>query len=211
MDADGHGIMVAGGGEGLWYPSGPCGLAATGEDYGLYARAQKTGWNRQAGVYTYLAEGGKVVRVNYQHDSGLHYKIQGDGAASTILSTSRGKKTLICPESPEAWIEDYGSGELTNGQCRVDLDPLFLDCVTVSEEYPLKVLVTFTSPLAHHFYVDKGNSGFDVIVLGEGAESTVASFDYKVVAKWKGFEHVRFQDYDEPDLGMSVTEPGYEE
>jgi hypothetical protein len=209
--ATGHGLIAAGGNQTLAYPGGECGVCATGDEYGVYARAEKAGWGNQAAIYTFLEEGNKVVKVNFQHDSGSHFKIQGHGAASTVLSTSRGQKTLICPESPEAWIEDYGSGEVVSGRCRVDLDPLFLDCVTVSDEYPLKVLVTFTSPLAHHFYVEKGAAGFDVIVVGEGAESASATFDYKVVAKWKGFEGVRFLDFQEPEPDMAVIPPGREE
>jgi hypothetical protein len=178
---------------------------------GMYARAERSGFSNQVGIQTMLKEGNKVVRVNYQHDSGAHFKIHGDGAASTVLATSRGKKTLICPESPEAWIEDYGSGEIISGRCHVDLDPLFLDCVTVTEEHPLKILVTPTSPLTHHYYVDKGTTGFDLVVVGDGAESAAATFDYKVVAKWKNYEQVRFLDYDEPEPATAVVEPHKEE
>jgi hypothetical protein len=123
------------------------------------------------------------------------------------MDTKAGKKTLVCPESPEAWIEDYGSGKIASGRCHVDLDPLFLDCVTVSENHPLKVLVTLTSPIANQFYVKKDLTGFDLIVVGEGAEKVDGTFDYKVAGKWKDNESLRFADYEEPPAAVKVVAP----
>jgi hypothetical protein len=209
-DSTGTGVVAAGADEFAYNPSGGCGVASTGHKYGMYARANETGDNGQAAIYTYLSQGASVVRVNYHSVEGTHYKILGPGTASTVMSTSGGPRTLICPESPEAWIEDYGSGEIESGFCHVELDPLFLDCVTVNEQYGLKVLVTLTSPLANQFYVDKGMTGFDVIAVGEGSESANATFDYKVVAKWKDYEHVRFDTYEEPEPAIAVIEPEHE-
>jgi hypothetical protein len=203
------GTALIAGGNGNWgyYLSGGSGLSGTAAEYGIYARADEIGDGGQAAIYTYLAHGGKVVRINYQSMSGTHYKIQGSGAVSTVMDTKAGKKTLVCPESPEAWIEDYGSGKIASGRCHVELDPLFLDCVTVSEEHPLKVLVTLTSPIVNQFYVKKGLSGFDLIVVGEGAETVDGTFDYKVGAKWKDNESLRFADYYEPPAAVKVIAP----
>jgi hypothetical protein len=189
------------------FPSIGCGVAGTGYTYGVFARANRTGLNGQCAVYTYLPGPFKYVRVNYQDYTGIHYKIHGDGLVSTVMGTSAGKKTLVCPESPEAWIEEYGTGTIASGHCRVELDPLFLDCVTVNEEHPLKVLVTLTSPVANQFYVEKGLTGFDLIVVGEGAEEIGGTFDYKVVGKWKDHESLRFADYHEPHAIMQAIEP----
>lgn len=203
------GTALVAGGNGNWgyFLSGGSGVSSTAEKYGLYARADVSGNQGQSAVYTYLKEGGKVVRVNYQSSMGTHYKIQGSGAVSTVMDTKSGKKTLVCPESPEAWIEDYGSGKIASGVCHVNLDPLFLDCVTVSEEHPLKVLVTLTSPIANQFYVKKELMGFDLILVGEGAEQVSGTFDYKVAGKWKDNESLRFADYEEPPAAFRVIEP----
>ena len=206
-NSSGTALVAGGNGISGYYLSGGSGLSGTAAKYGIYARADATGNQGQCAVYTYLLQGTKVVRVNYQSSLGTHYKIQGDGLVSTVMGTKAGKKTLVCPESPEAWIEDYGSGTIASGVCHVDLDPLFLDCVTVDKEQPLKVLVTLTSPITNQFYVKKGLTGFDLVVVGEGAEAGEGTFDYKVVGKWKDNESIRFADYEEPPAAVRAIEP----
>jgi hypothetical protein len=203
----GPALMGAGNNEVASFPSIGCGVAGTGYTYGVYARANRAGLNGQCAILTYLGNVFKDVRINYQSYSGTHYKIQGDGLVSTVMATSAGKKTLVCPESPEAWIEDYGSGTIAEGRCHVELDPLFLDCVTVNEKHPLKVLVTLTSPITNQFYVEKGLTGFELIVVGQGADTVDGTFDYKVVGKWKDHESLRFADYHEPHAIVEAVEP----
>jgi hypothetical protein len=115
------------------------------------------------------------------------------------MPTTKGYKVLTTPESPEAWIEDYGSGEIKGGTCHVDLDPLLLDCVTIDEANPMKVFVQLTSPVTNQFYVKKGPAGFDVIVTGEGAETVEGTFDYRVVAARKNQAKIRFADGESPE------------
>ncbi len=206
-NSTGTAILGAGNGLGGYFPTSGCGVAGTGDMYAMFARAQKSGNSGQAAIWTYLDEGAKNVRINYRHSSGTHYKIYGDGLVSSVMATSAGKKTLVAPESPEAWIEDFGSGNITSGFCHVELDPLLLNCITVSEEHPIKVLVTLTSAIANQFYVEKGLTGFDVILVGEGAESVEGTFDYKVAGKWKDNEHLRFAGYEEPLEAVQAIEP----
>ncbi len=191
-NATGTALFAAGEGQVGYYLTGGEGAAITGYDIGLYVRANRTGNNGQAAIYTYIGTG-QSVRVNYMSSGGTHYKINGDGTVASVMETRRGRRTLIAPESPEAWIDDYGSGEIVGGRSHIELDPTYLDCVTISEKYPMKVFVQLTSPMTSQFYVEKGTTGFDVIVTGEGAESVNATFDWRVVAKWKNYEHVRFE------------------
>jgi hypothetical protein len=203
----GTALVAAGTGGAGYYLTNGVGLSGTALNYAIYARAIASGNQGQTAIYTYLDEGSRVVRVNYLNSSGTHYKVQGAGLVSTVMDTKAGKKTLVCPESPEAWIEDYGSGTISSGHCHVDLDPLFLDCVTVAKEQPLKVLVTLTSPIPNQFYVEKGLTGFDLVFVGDGAEKVEGTFDYKVAGKWKDNESLRFADYEEPPAAVRVVEP----
>jgi hypothetical protein len=172
----------------------------------MYANATQGGNNGQAAIYTYLGGVFKTVRVNYQASSGTHYKIYGSGLVSTTMGTSAGEVTLAAPESPEPWIDDYGNGEIVDGTCHIDLDPIYLDCITVNEQNPLKVFIEFTSPLPNHYYISKGQTGFDVMVIGEGAETAGATFDYRVVGKWKGHEDFRFERVDPlPEMKTALT------
>jgi hypothetical protein len=169
------------------------GAAATGNNTGIYARANQLGNAGQEAVYCYLEQSGQDAQVCHRSLFGTQYKILGDGLASTIMETGKGEVALVCPESPEAWIEDFGSGSVNEGRGHVDLDPTYLECVTVSDSHPLKIFIQLTSPAVQQFYVAKGKTGFDVVFVGDGADEVSATFDYKVVGKWKGNEDFRFE------------------
>ncbi len=129
-------------------------------------------------------------------DWGVGYKINGTGSVATIMTTRAGPKNLIAPESPEAWFEDFGNGQLNNGKSgKITLDPLFLDCITVNEKHPLKVFVQLEDD-CNGVYVKKYKDGFEVIELQNGTSN--AKFSYRVVAKRKGAEHARFEDAPPP-------------
>jgi hypothetical protein len=198
-NANGAGLVARGGGNSNYsFPASGAGLAANGYEYGIYARADQTGNHGQMAIWTTLSGLSKTVRINYQSSGGTHYKINGDGLVSTTMGTSAGDVTLAAPESPEPWIDDYGSGEIVGGTCHVDLDPIYLDCVTINGQHPMRVFIELTSPLANQYYISKGTTGFDVIVVGGGAETASATFDYRVVGKWKGNEDFRFEPAEAP-------------
>jgi hypothetical protein len=182
-----------------WWYSGGAGLNCTGYQVGGYFKATNTstvGTQRAIWAsigtndYTYLC---------YRHSTGTQYDVYGNGLLASTMSTTKGYKTLTPPQSPEPWIEDYGSAEIKGGLCHVYLDPLLLDCVTINEENPAKVFVQLTSPVTNQFYVKKGATGFDVIVTGDGAEMVDATFDYRVVAARKNHEKMRFVAAESPE------------
>jgi hypothetical protein len=193
----GLGLQAVGGGTPSYsWPAGGAGLAANGYEYGIYSNSTRSGNHMQASIWASGYYGS--VFINYRNSVGTHYKIQGIGLVSTIMATSAGEVALAAPESPEPWIDDYGSGEIVYGACHVELDPVYLDCVTINEQHPMKVFIELTSPLVNQYYISKGTTGFDVIVVGEGADTASATFDYRVVGKWKGYEDFRFERVDAP-------------
>ena len=80
---------------------------------------------------------------------------------------------------------------LVDGRAHVELDPLFLETITIDAQNPMKVFVQLNGD-CKGVYVIKGASGFDVVELQGGTSST--AFDYRVMAKRKGFEQKRL-DY----------------
>lgn len=189
----GTGLMGVGNGTGGYYLTGGSGIAATGSGTGLYVRANESGNDGQEAILAALGTG-DYSRLCYRSTGGSQYKVIGDGAASTVMETSRGPVSLIAVESPEAWFEDYGSATLVDGFCHVDLESVFLECVTVDETNPIRVFVELTEPLKGSYYIRKDIEGFDVIA--PDADPGTVSFDYRVVAKWKGWEGVRFDRVD---------------
>jgi hypothetical protein len=207
----GTGLFVSGESQGITYWTGGQGLAATGYDIGAYIRANRAGNNDQKAIHAYIGTT-DYTYICYRTTGGAQYDVYGTGGYAFAVPTSKGDRTLVASASPEAWIDDYGSGEITDGVGHVDLDPLYLDCVTVAKDHPLRVFIELTSPLDNQYYIAKGITGFDVIVVGDGAEEADATFDYRVVAKRIGREAKRFEQAagaaDEKDLVR--TEPPIE-
>jgi hypothetical protein len=109
------------------------------------------------------------------------------GSKNAVIDTSAGRKKVYCQESPECWFEDFGQGKIENGRVTITLDPLFLETVTVGERHPLLVFVTPTSPMGA-YHVEKTATSFTV-VLDDGRRD--ATFDWRVVAKRRGYEDER--------------------
>ena len=77
-----------------------------------------------------------------------------------------------------------------NGRCHIDLDPVFLETVTIDDVNPMKVYVTPNGSLGD-WWVEKGDNDFS-LVAHDAFDGT--RFDYRIVAKRKGFESNRL-DY----------------
>lgn len=195
------------------------GISGVGSKYGVFGEATASSGSR-AGGFFFVAPATQA-RVAYITSTGTEYKIQGTGAVSSIMSTTAGDVALIAPESPEAWVQDFGTGRMINGRASVELDPTFVECATISAKYPMIVFVTFTSPPPNSYYVEKGADGFEVI--STSGDNPNATFDYFVSLRWKGWEDIRFDPVDPPpeiiewgsmeegDHGMEgVTNPSIE-
>ncbi len=92
-------------------------------------------------------------------------------------------------QSPESWVEDFGEGQLTNGIAHIELDPLFLQMVTIDKDQPFKVFIQLNDEECNGTAVRRGSTGFDVIELQNGTSN--AAFSYRVVAKRRGYEDKR--------------------
>jgi hypothetical protein len=193
-----NGIGVIGKGNNLtsWIvPTTGCGVAGTGTKMGVFGGATNTSGDRGGGYF--YESGGQYAYVAYTTSGGTRYKVLGgpSSTVSTFMQTQRGNKILYCPEMPEPYFEDVGEGQLTNGHYRVNLDPTFIDCITVSDKYPLKVFVQVEDD-CNGVYVKKDKNGFDVFELQSGRSNV--NFSYRVLGKWKGYEHLRFEDAPQP-------------
>ncbi len=174
------------------------GVAGTGSKWGVYGYCSGTAVSNGGGFFDKNA--GPYAYVAYVNSSGSNYKIYGTGTVASTMPTTVGDVTLIAPESPEAWVQDFGIGKMVDGQAFVKLDPTFVECATISPGYPMKVFVTFTSPPPASYYIDKGTDGFEVI--STSGDNPDATFDYFVSATWKGWEGKRFEPTDPKPVVM---------
>lgn len=162
---------------------------------GGYFQANSPGTGTHYGVVGNEAAGGGGAAVYAAGD------FAGSGAKYAVVKTGRGHRLLSCMESPEIWFEDFGEGRLANGRAHIELDPLFLETVTISADHPMKVFVQLEGD-CNGVYVTKGTTGFDVNELKSGTSDT--PFSYRIVAKRKGYENERMREtdvgYDDPTL-----------
>ncbi len=179
-----------------------CGGAFNGSTIGVYGLARNLTGNRGGGYFrTYGTGTDTVYAYIAYHHAGTRYGILSDGNKSTIMNTRAGKRVLFAPESPQPYFEDFGSARLVNGHCRVNLDPLFLDCVAVTQDRPLLVFVTLADE-CNGVYVKTDATGFDVYELQNGKSS--AGFFYRVIGLRKGDEHLRFPVAPEAPADLAV-------
>ncbi len=187
QNSSGTGLLATGQGSPGSYLTAGSGVAGVGTSCGIYGRASSTG----VGQGGYFSNGyGAYAYVSYYNGT-TNYKILGNGTVSTIMATRDGRKTLFAPEMPEPYFEDAGVGQLVNGHCRINLEPVFVDCITVNDEHPLKVFVQLEDD-CRGVYVKKNATGFDVYEL-QGGQSD-ARFSWRVLAKWKGNEGLRLPE-----------------
>ncbi len=164
-----------------------CGGAFNGTTIGVYGLARNLTGNRAGGFFRTWGSDSTYTYVAYNY-GGTKYKVLGDGTASTIMATREGKRVLFAPEAPQPFFEDFGEGKLENGFCRINLDPLFLDCVTVDENNPLRVFITLTDN-CNGVYVKSDATGFNVYELNGGKSS--AGFYWRVIATRKDGKDIR--------------------
>jgi hypothetical protein len=164
---------------------------ATGALYGCGVRGQSSAMVGE-GVRGYGFKGVCGESMN-STGYGVYYSggLAGTGTKSCVVKTSKGPTLMYCQESPENWFEDVGEGRLVNGRARVELDPLFLETVTVDASNPMRVFIQLQDDCEGTF-VKPGLTGFDVTELRGG--SSAAGFIYRVMAKRKGYESKRL-DY----------------
>jgi hypothetical protein len=113
------------------------------------------------------------------------------GVVSGIVQQVDGKQTAIyAMQSAENWLEDAGSGELSNGSARIELDSAFAQTVNAGVEY--HVFLTPNGDSKGLYVSHKTATSFEVHEQGGGISSI--SFDYRIMAKRKGYENVRLED-----------------
>jgi hypothetical protein len=169
---------------------------APGNAYGGYFVANSAGSGTHFGVWGQEAAGGSGSALHAAGD------FTASGSKSAVVRTaSSGHRLFYTVESPEVWFEDVGEGQLVNGSAHVELDPIFLETVTIDDSHPMKVFIQLEDD-CRGTYVEKGNTSFDVLELQGGTSN--AAFSYRVMAKRKGYEDERLREtdvgYNDPTL-----------
>jgi hypothetical protein len=116
-----------------------------------------------------------------------------DGTKSAVIKTQdNGRRKVYTIESPEVWLEDFGSAALVNGMVTVTLEPIFAQTVNTDVEYHVFVTPLCQAPVIL-FVTSKTSTGFTVQGVTLDGSPSDCSFDYRISAKRLGLEDLRLE------------------
>ncbi len=170
---------------------GACGINTSADGQGVYGQASASG-----GIGVYGDGSGFGVY------SAGNFATTGTKSAVVALPNDR-VISLYAVESPENWFEDFGSGELSNGVAAIELDPTFVQTVSLGAGY--HVFLTSNGDCYGLYVANKTATGFEVRELAGGTSGV--AFDYRIVAKRKGLESVRMEQVsDEHEVAEGIRQ-----
>ncbi|MGC2270850.1 MAG: hypothetical protein WA555_12635 [Candidatus Sulfotelmatobacter sp.] len=112
------------------------------------------------------------------------------GVLEAVASVAGNRKVgLYSVQSSEDWVEDFGSGRLSGGVAKVELEPHFGQTVTAANYH---VFLTPAGDCQGLYIANRTPTSFEVHEL-KGGKSNV-EFDYRIVAHRRGFETTRLPD-----------------
>ena len=101
-------------------------------------------------------------------------------------------------QSPENWIEDFGSGSLFGGVATINLEPTFAKTISGKADY--HVFLTPAGDCEGLYVAGRSATSFEVRELKRGTSNVL--FDYRIVAHRKGLETARL-----PELNIGTAKP----
>ncbi|WP_299763009.1 hypothetical protein [uncultured Dokdonia sp.] len=154
----------------------PDGSTAAADSYygGYFSGGRQTG--NQTFAYV-----GMRYSTNNSGNGGTDYKIIGTGSVSTIIKDEQNMpRVMFAPEAPEIVFQDYGVGQLVNGEAQIKLDAVLKKSLHIDADHPLKVYVTLEGDCNGVYVTNKSIDGFTVKELKNGTSN--AAFSWQIVA-----------------------------
>jgi hypothetical protein len=109
---------------------------------------------------------------------GVHYALVGSGVVATTVPdptdpTAAHQLVVHAPTTPEAYMMDFGEGQLVRGFAHVELDPKLVGNIAVDAAHPLRVFIQTEDDAESPGVVvqHKTSHGFDVVERMHGHSS----------------------------------------
>jgi len=106
-------------------------------------------------------------------------------------------------ESPGNFFEDFGQGQLANGEATVAIDPIFAQTVNLTEIYYVFLTPVGDTPVLL-FITEKTPTTFTVRGVTLDSQPAEGAFDYRIVAKRLGYEDLRLEPAEDPHLAVDL-------
>jgi len=104
-----------------------------------------------------------------------------------------GTVVLSARESPEIRYIDEGVGTLINGECRIDIDPIFMECIEPNTEYS-RWYIHLTPYADVDIYVAEIGENYFVVKEKKNGTSTGADFTWSLSAIRKNYAGIRLME-----------------
>ncbi len=114
----------------------------------------------------------------------------GTVSGSVRVDNGQRRVALYAMQAAENWFEDAGSARLANGSAVVHMESIFAQTVNGEVEY--HVFLTPKGDCKGLYVTNETADSFEVRELGGGAANI--AFDYRIMARRKGYENVRLAD-----------------
>ena len=164
------------------------------------------------GAWSY---GGNLIEARFGDYPGGSLRFYIDAAGNVYAfgtynnfgATGDGEhRTLYGMTSAEAWAEDFGSAALKGGKATVTIDPVFAQTVNLGVEYHV-YLTPICDDLILIGVIQKGATSFTVQGATLDGKPSSCSFDYRIVAKQRGYEDLRLEEVEIPAAGEVERKP----
>jgi hypothetical protein len=156
--------------------------------------------NKNAAYFGSLSSAAYIVGDVYVFGS---FSVADKQLKSAIVQHPDGShRKLYCMESPESWFEDFGIGQLHQGQADVRLDPDFAALVRTDHYH---VFLTPYGDSNGLFVAHMRPDGF-VVREQQGGKHSL-TFAYRVVAKRRDVTVMRLQPFQVPVQPVRPTDP----
>lgn len=137
-----------------------------------------------------IANNVNTLNVHATGDVSISGSLGVLGSKNSIVKIADGRwVALSAMESPETWFEDFGTIRLRNGRAFVRIDKMFAQTANVDILY--KVFLTPNGNTRGLYVIKKTAATFEVRENGGGRSNV--TFDYRIVAKRRGYERDRFE------------------
>lgn len=132
-------------------------------------------------AYAYVGLRYNAVATGLGDATSTDFKIVGPGIVSTLINDYQNvPRIMFAPEAPEIVFQDYGIGQLVNGEANIALDPILKKSLHIDSKHPLKVFVTLEGDCNGVYVTNKSADGFTVKELQNGKSNV--PFSWQIVA-----------------------------
>jgi hypothetical protein len=124
--------------------------------------------------------------INGNLSIGNNLTVDGDltviGVKSAKIMTSKGVRRMAAVEAPTNNFITFGSSQLSNGEARINIEPLFLETISAKKDYQVFLTAKDSCSL---YVADQDKEGF-LVKKSKGKQD--CAFDWFLYALRKGYE-----------------------